>query len=87
MYEGLRGTGFAIQGPRYEAFAQNSQECDDTVVAAKVTIAYGGLILCLSAHHSFVNAAGLGILAKLYAECCAGKDITNHEQIMNQDRV
>ncbi|KAF2813994.1 uncharacterized protein BDZ99DRAFT_554145 [Mytilinidion resinicola] len=86
-YEELRQKGFPIQGPRHGSVSHEAAGWDGTVVAVKVSKLRGGLILCFSAHHSFVNAAGLGVLTKLYAECCSGKIRHDYARVMKQDRV
>ena len=85
-YYEIRKSTFSIQGPKFNGFSQGVENCDDAVMAIKISLIHGGLILCFSAHHSFVDAVGIGVLAGMYAAHCAGRDISQPE-LLRMDRL
>ncbi|OCL13069.1 hypothetical protein AOQ84DRAFT_372504 [Glonium stellatum] len=85
-YEELRKKTFSIQGPKFDGFSQETNDCDNAVMAIKITLIDGGLILCFSAHHSFVDAVGIGALIGIYAAYCAERD-REQTELLNVDRL
>lgn len=85
-YDELRKSIFSIQGPKFGGFSQRVENCDDAVIAIKISLIHGGLILCFSAHHSFVDAVGIGVLVRMYAAHCARRDIPQPE-LLSMDRL
>lgn len=72
-YSQLRDSGFVIHSGKSGVFAQSPADCCQAVFAIKVTFIHGGLVLCISPHHSFFDGRGAFRIAEIFATYCRGE--------------
>jgi hypothetical protein len=86
-YDKLKESGFIIHGEEYRELVQVPGDHDNAVFAVKLTFVSGGCIMCISVHHSVVDAKGFESLSKLYAAHCSGRFSVVQESGWLHDRL
>jgi hypothetical protein len=87
FYDKLRESKFIIHGEEYKALAGHNKDYDDAVLAVKLSFVTGGCVMCISVHHSVVDAKGFESLSKMYAAHCSARPDVGRESEWLHDRL